>query len=679
MRKKLLSITLTLAMVMSLFSAMTLTAHAAEFSGAAGGRGTSDDPYLISTVSELKAFRDAVNGGESFEGTYFKLTQDINLGGSETNQWTPIGVSYVWTPTGSVKRAFSGTFDGGEHKISGLYIHDTSDMHDQGIFGYVDGGTIQNLGADGTIKTGENFVHENGGAVIDGGCEIGGIVGLAYNSSIINCYNNTNISGTMFIGGIAGEFFGGSITNCYNTGDISGELSDAGGIAGATYGANITNCYNTGNISGVWATGGISGTGGILEEDSCIFNNCYNDGIITGRDAHVGGIVGYNRSTITNCHNTGMVVNTGIVTDSGEKDADNAGGIAGLNLGGNVLIENCYNEAAVEGINKVGGVVGFSELESAVENCYNTGNISGEWAIGGVVGASYDDSTTEDCYNTGDVSGRFDIGGIIGVNSLDCTVERCYNIGKVTGTAVGRPKQVKGRIGGVAGKNEKNGLIENCYNIGTVTGDTARGEESEWGRTGGVLGQNYDGSTLRNCYNTGAVSGLIYNGGVAGENCENCEIGNCYYLEGTSSGGINDADYSGIAEVKTKAEFANQNSFTVWNFSNIWTMDEGLNRPTLKSNPETKSAIKPNGGGTIGEKYTYSAASAMGLFAEDYTFEHVAGFKPKGLTFGDNFTQNGIVEGTPQEAGYYPMFIRATDESGKSVLKLIHIDISPAK
>lgn len=42
----------------------------------------------ISTLEELKAFRDEVNAGNTFKGETIELANDINLGGEE---WTPIG------------------------------------------------------------------------------------------------------------------------------------------------------------------------------------------------------------------------------------------------------------------------------------------------------------------------------------------------------------------------------------------------------------------------------------------------------------------------------------------------------------------------------------------------------------------------------------------------------------
>lgn len=52
-----------------------------------------DGCYLIATSSDLAKFRDAVNGGSADISA--KLTADIDLEGSETNQWDPIGTTSI--------------------------------------------------------------------------------------------------------------------------------------------------------------------------------------------------------------------------------------------------------------------------------------------------------------------------------------------------------------------------------------------------------------------------------------------------------------------------------------------------------------------------------------------------------------------------------------------------------
>ena len=114
----------------------------------AGGAGTVDDPYKISTGAELAYLAGKVNGGESYSGEYFKLTNDIRL----NEQDVPTGGN-SWTPIGNSSNKFQGTFDGDGHTISGLYITATgSGAGNLGLFGNLgNSAVIKNLIVKGTV------------------------------------------------------------------------------------------------------------------------------------------------------------------------------------------------------------------------------------------------------------------------------------------------------------------------------------------------------------------------------------------------------------------------------------------------------------------------------------------------------------------------------------------------
>lgn len=134
-----------------------------------------------------------MNSGTTYEGQTIQLTADIDLEGSETNQWIPIGYS---NDTNDIIYPFGGTFDGNGHRITGLYINTTSRY--QGLFGY-NNGTIKNLG------------------IVDG-----------------------SVTGYVFVGGVVG-WNGGTVENSYNTGSVSGNIN-VGGVVGENY-DSVENCY----------------------------------------------------------------------------------------------------------------------------------------------------------------------------------------------------------------------------------------------------------------------------------------------------------------------------------------------------------------------------------------------------------------------------------------------------
>ena len=98
----------------------------------------------IGTESELRTFASNVNSGTNYSGQTICLTTNITL---QEGAWTPIGTS--------VNR-FSGHFEGWGHTISGLSI-DAGSSDYQGLFGYVDGGSIHDVAVTGSGSvTGQN-------------------------------------------------------------------------------------------------------------------------------------------------------------------------------------------------------------------------------------------------------------------------------------------------------------------------------------------------------------------------------------------------------------------------------------------------------------------------------------------------------------------------------------------
>ena len=172
------------------------------------GDGTEETPYLIPNAETLKYVRDKINAdtaGNEWANKYYALTADIDLNGSEDNQWIPIGNNDV---------KFTGSFDGRGHTVSGLYINNNTEDY-QGLFGYSTG-QIKNLMVEGTV-TGKDYV--------------GGIVGYASGNNIITaCANKATVSGNNYVGGIAGEAY--QVTHSYNTGNVTGTGDYAGAITG---------------------------------------------------------------------------------------------------------------------------------------------------------------------------------------------------------------------------------------------------------------------------------------------------------------------------------------------------------------------------------------------------------------------------------------------------------------
>lgn len=189
---------------------------------------------IIATADELKAFRDAVNAGTSYEGKVVKLAADIDL---NNEAWTPIG------GTDGYANNFDGTFDGNGHTISTLTVN----SNNAGLFGTLGGAIIKNLTIDGATLTSNHYAggvaawvesgatnsdvkptiencHVKNATITvtpeeingqwDNGDKAGGIVGYYVNATIIGCsVENTTIKAYRDCGGIVGSVNGGTVKN----------------------------------------------------------------------------------------------------------------------------------------------------------------------------------------------------------------------------------------------------------------------------------------------------------------------------------------------------------------------------------------------------------------------------------------------------------------------------------
>ena len=231
----------------------------------------SNNAYEIGNAGQLYWFADKVNK-ESYKyvNANAVLTADIVVNKNVLNDGEltkDVDGLRDWTPI----QQYSGTFDGAQHTISGIYcVSDT--IEEAGIFqNTIDNAIVENIGVLDSyycLKKGYN---------------VGGIVG--FNSGIIrNCYNEGMVSSLYnndnYLGGICGMNGGGTITGCYNKGKVANSVrgTRAGGICGRSTN-KILNCYNTGSVTGGYMVGGICGSNASSTTSGRI-ENCYNIGTI---------------------------------------------------------------------------------------------------------------------------------------------------------------------------------------------------------------------------------------------------------------------------------------------------------------------------------------------------------------------------------------------------------------
>lgn len=259
--KRLLALLLVMAMVVAYVPLMTVQVEAvANTTEFAGGSGTEEDPYLISTPEHLYSVRNYLSA-------HFKMINDIDLTAATAEGgdwdyggrgWNPIGSDNVYGDS-----EFSGVFDGNGYTIEGLRIYlDNSNKPSGnsedtyvGLFANV-AGTVRNLRMTNVNVTNKYYLNGN----YDPYCGA-----IAATVSVTGIIENCSVSGTggsdACCGGLVG-YNSGNIKNCYNEATVT-SYSYAGGIAGLSTGSTavVSNCYNKGNIYGGYA-GGIVGYNG---------------------------------------------------------------------------------------------------------------------------------------------------------------------------------------------------------------------------------------------------------------------------------------------------------------------------------------------------------------------------------------------------------------------------------
>ena len=246
----------------------------------------SNGSYTVYNADGLMNVAELVNGGKT--DINITLDKNIDLTGKD---WTPIGTDY--------DNAYTGTFDGGGHTITGLTV--TTNDEYAGLFGYLSNfnnaaGTVKNVVMEDVQIT---CNHRSGYA--------GGVVGYSW-GTIENCSVSGSVSGTVYVGGVVGAQIGGSITGCSSSATVKGTV-DVGGVAGQTNSsATLTACYATGNvIIEIDPVSNISGGGLVGFNGGKGVRACYATGNVTSTgsstgNVHIFGLLGDNCTTVTACY-----------------------------------------------------------------------------------------------------------------------------------------------------------------------------------------------------------------------------------------------------------------------------------------------------------------------------------------------------------------------------------------
>ena len=514
----------------------------------------ADGVYQIGAPDELMWFNKNAKMTDSA-----KLTADICINEDIDAE---VSALYKWTPIGKYDsdKRYAGTFDGGGHTVSGLYIA-TSGIKNTGMFGYAKKDSkISNLTlSDSKISGTGNYT--------------GGIAGEAYDMENCHVTGTVTVSGAAYVGGVSG-YQDGTITRCSNAAVVVATGNNVGGVTGyvqSNASTAMTECFNTGSVTGNSVVGGLTGNlynGGTISA-------CYNTGAVTATAAAgtAGGLVGsFRYGTIKNTYHSGTIT------------AANVGSVAGKLewTSGQKTLENVYVlNGSMETVGSLGGCTiqnGTAVSKTAEElkaltsaelgdkfaadtGAVNSGYPILKWQTGGAAETDPDQPTIEEAGWDGKAAKPEQTGGVyqittaaelkwfadaakttpgikgkltadIDLNHRNWTPIAAFSgeldggghtvssfYCKATGTAALVAKNsgivknltVSGKVVGddntAAIAAENTGTIENCTALVQITGGKY---------TAGIAAVN--SGTVRRCTNGGAVSGAQYVGGVCGQN-----------------------------------------------------------------------------------------------------------------------------------------------------------------
>lgn len=387
---------------------------------------------------------------------------------------------------------------------------------------------------------------------------IGGLIGYSFgriatsfNSGKLTCnvaVNNVDLNG---VGGLVGKIDNPSslnsiIADSYNTADLdldsrSGAILSVGGLAGTSKIGSIANSHSSGTTA--------------------VTSN--------GEVKYVGGLTGYNfQSNITTSYSS-SALQIDNHTASNQLATGGFGGLTGFAQDSNITTSYASGNVSANADSsclKMGGVGGLVGIYStnpgySLNQSYATGGINANCLfVGGLAGQVA--GNLDQSFATGNVSGRAKVGGLVGgaVASND-SITNSFSLGNVTATGLSSDTSFAGGLIGFA----RNLHVASSYSLGTVVGNGPNG-----GFTGGY--DQRDADFAQSYY----FKSSQYNNGLSDVGAE--------LVDGEGGSNVNrNQNLNGQIMALTKEDLRNQLNFQNWNFDQIWSINNQISYPCLKT------------------------------------------------------------------------------------------------
>lgn len=342
----------------------------------AGGAGTKEDPYRISSAEQLALLAADVNSGvahKTHTKEYFVLTEDIDLG---AHRWTPLGYGDCISA-----RSFAGFFDGNGKKITGMYVDERGKNSNAGLFGNIaavgsEDATVQDL----TVENGKVFTGDNiEGEAYAAGVLLGSITVLGGGNVEYAVVKNCTVSGVVTsprnAGGLAGDVNYTHFENCSAAVEIEGKSCSGGFVANA-YISEFADCVAKGKVKSTgWSTGGFAG----LLFTSNTVRHCAALGDVSAENWNLGGFAGYTEATTVIENSIAM----GDVKSLAEGFMPKAGAFVGTDWDGTLSLVRCHAAGAVTALETkegaVGGMIGCAEDGTKAQGCSYDGEKNSQY------------------------------------------------------------------------------------------------------------------------------------------------------------------------------------------------------------------------------------------------------------------------------------------------------------
>ncbi|MCR4640221.1 FMN-binding protein [Ruminococcus sp.] len=248
------------------------------------GKGTAEEPYMLKTADQLRAFASSLSEHIDYSGVFIELMSDIDVSDKE------------WTPIGNSDYVFNGSFDGKGHTVSGMTVGSAEKamelVQDKNYIGF-----FSVLGTNAVVKN-VKLTNVLINATYNASAYAGGIAAFMnsdsedYKGAVIDsCEVNGSIKltsdkGNNFVGGIAAYVYKGVIINCktdvdaYCTVTKGSAFGETGGLAALVNRGLVANSYSLGNVygSGNREDEGMAVISSLVAVNAGYLVNCYGAG-----------------------------------------------------------------------------------------------------------------------------------------------------------------------------------------------------------------------------------------------------------------------------------------------------------------------------------------------------------------------------------------------------------------